>query len=233
MGLREFVDEDGRRWRAWDIVPDQMHPATRHEDYMQGFLDGWLAFETLDGADRARLTPVPIRWEQGSEEELRALLARAERAGPRPRRSSSAARERGEEKEGPAKTEAPGAPAGAPAGGEWSGSWPALPAERGPSAPVGTIRTFRYPGGRFWTAYEHITELPSPGSPGLLRPRVVLRFTSGTRALDLLAWPADWFRHADDELAELLWRAFPRDPKSKPAGPHRRRRADRQTSARE
>jgi hypothetical protein len=225
MGLREFTDEDGRRWRAWDIVPDQMHPATRHEDYMQGFLDGWLAFETMDGAERARLTPVPIRWDEGSEEQLRELLERAERAGPRSRRRTSGARERGEE----------GAPrpAGASPSGEWSGSWPALPAERGPSAPIGTIRTFRYPGGRFWTVYEQVTELPSPGSSGVVRPRVVLRFTSGARSLDLLAWPAEWFRHRDDELAELLWRAFPRDPSSRTTGPYRRRRADSQTSARE
>ena len=79
MALREFTDERGRRWRAWDIVPDQLHPTTRLEDYMQGFLDGWLAFETVDGAERARLTPVPIRWAEGSDEELRSLLARAER----------------------------------------------------------------------------------------------------------------------------------------------------------
>ncbi len=79
MALREFTDERGRRWRAWDIVPDQLHPTTRLEDYMQGFLDGWLAFETVDGAERARLTPVPVRWEEGSDEELRALLERAER----------------------------------------------------------------------------------------------------------------------------------------------------------
>jgi hypothetical protein len=224
MGLREFTDEEGRRWRAWDIVPDQMHPATRHEDYMQGFLDGWLAFETLDGSERARLTPVPIRWEEGSEEQLRALLARAERAGPRPRRPRPSSRERGEEEEATR-------PTAATAGGEWSGNWPALPAERGPSAPAGTIRTFRYPGGRFWTVYEHVTELPAPGATGVMRPRVVLRFTSGARSLDLLAWPADWYRHSDGELAELLWRAFPRDPSSHPTGPHRRRRSDRAAHA--
>ena len=224
MALREFTDERGRRWRAWDIVPDQMHPTTRLEDYMQGFLDGWLAFETLDGAERARLTPVPINWAETSEDELRALLARAEHAGARARPSSTTDNlPRGGALFRPTRRSA--------RGGEWSGSWPALPAERGFSAPLGTIRTFRYPGGRFWSAYEHVVELPTPGAAGALRPRVVLRFASGMRSLDLIAWPRDWHEHSDDGLAELLWRAFPRDSSASATGTFRRRRSDRSAPA--
>jgi hypothetical protein len=219
MALREFTDEDGRRWRAWDILPDQMHPSTRVEDYMQGFLDGWIAFESIDGTERARLTPVPIRWDEGSEEQLRALLARAERAGHRRRRAAK----RGSAAPG----EGSARPEGGQGEGDWSGSWPALPAERRLSAPPGTMRTFRYPGGRFWSAYEHVAELPAPGAAGAMRPRVVLRFSSGSRALDLLAWPAEWFEHTDEELAELLWRAFPRESAEPAAGTPRRRRGDR------
>jgi hypothetical protein len=219
MALREFSDEHGRRWRAWDILPDQLHPSTRVEDYMQGFVDGWLAFESIDGAERARLTPVPIRWHEGSEEQMRALLARAERGGPRrPRASRSGGADAGD---------AASRPTGERGESEWSGSWPALSAERGLSAPPGTMRTFRYPGGRFWSVYEHVAELPSPGAAGATRPRVVLRFTSGSRALDLLAWPADWFEHSDEELAELLWRAFPRSAAASAPDAPRRRRGDR------
>src|SRR5687767_10377339 len=112
MALREFTDDDGRRWRAWDILPDQLHPSTRVEDYMQGFVDGWLAFESIDGTERARLTPVPIRWHEGSEEQVRELLARAERAGPRGRRVSTGGAPGGE---------TPARPVGPRGADEWSG----------------------------------------------------------------------------------------------------------------
>lgn len=229
MALREFTDERGRRWRVWDIVPDQLHSSTRLEDYMQGFLDGWLAFETLDGAERARLTPFPTHWAEAGDEELRTLLARAERPHRRERSSGASTDARASGATGELIT---GEPINdTESSGVWSGdSWralSALPAERGPSAPPGTIRTFRYPGGRFWSVYEYVIELPVSGAPGALRPRLVLRFTSGMRSLDLLAWPAEWFTHSDEELAELLWRAFPRDPFAPVAGPLRRRRSDR------
>ena len=74
MALREFTNEDGREWRAWDILPEQLDHRTRAEDYLQGFLDGWLVFESKDGRDKCRLYPIPANWATRDEEELRLLL---------------------------------------------------------------------------------------------------------------------------------------------------------------
>ena len=209
MALREFTDEEGIRWRAWDILPGQLHPSTRVEDFMQGFLDGWIAFESIDGTRRARLTPVPRRWAEGSEDDLRELLAQAERPG----------KGGGARSTPPDSVATPARHAGDREIDAWSGvSWPRLDARiggRGHSAPPGTMRTFRYPGGRFWSVYEQA-----------LGERVVLRFSSGTRSLDLLAWPPRWFEHPDEELIELLARAFPRRSSDPPSGSAGRRRGD-------
>ena len=79
--------------------------------------------------------------------------------------------------------------------------------------------------------YEQAVRLPVPGSQDATRERVVLRFSSGRRSLDLLAWPAAWFRHSEEELAELLWRAFPREASSSATGTLRRRRSDQAAPA--
>lgn len=176
MALRELTDREGVSWRVWDITPETTHPATRIEDYLQGFIDGWLVFETADGMKKRRLYPLPARWEEASEQELVRLLG------------------------GATPVAAPGA------------------SERSESR-VGEHprRTFTYPGGGEWTVAE---------TPVIYRDRdgqtvdmcTVLRFSSGTRNLDLLAWPRDWPRRSDDELAELLWRAFPRESRRPRAG---------------
>ncbi|NUQ19705.1 MAG: hypothetical protein HOQ09_01970 [Gemmatimonadaceae bacterium] len=59
MPLREFNDRAGRAWRAWDVSAETLHPSTRAEDYMRDFLSGWLAFESVDGTAKCRLTPIP------------------------------------------------------------------------------------------------------------------------------------------------------------------------------
>jgi hypothetical protein len=206
MALREFTDEGGRRWRAWDVAPEQLHPVTRAEDYLQGFLEGWLVFESADGRDKIRLTPVPARWAVAGEGELRALLDQAEHAALTDRALERVA-----------------------GAGLHDGEWSAVHDIGRPTQPAPTVRTFRYPGGRYWTVREHRVSLRrSPGAPAR-RSResaVVLRFTSGRRSLDLLAWPRRWHDYDDQGLAELLWRAFPRDPGVQPSGAKRRRRGD-------
>jgi hypothetical protein len=64
MALRELTDRFGTVWKVWDITPDQLHPSSRSGDYLQGFLDGWLVFETIDGAEKRRLYPVPADWQE-------------------------------------------------------------------------------------------------------------------------------------------------------------------------
>ena len=64
MPLREFTDRSGEEWKVWDITPERLHPSTRVGDYLQGFVDGWLVFETADGGDKRRLYPLPVEGEE-------------------------------------------------------------------------------------------------------------------------------------------------------------------------
>jgi len=83
MALREFIDVDGVRWKAWDVTADQIHPKTRAEDYMHDLVDGWLVFERTDGEEKRRLCPYPATWEESSADELLALWEQAERVRKR------------------------------------------------------------------------------------------------------------------------------------------------------
>jgi hypothetical protein len=190
MALREFSDSQGRRWRVWDIRPDQLHGATRAEDYLQNMIHGWLAFEPAGGGEKRRLSPIPPNWEKAPEEELEAMLERAIRT----------------------QLETP------------SASQPVVEASARDSfepTPAPTIRTFRYPTGRYWTVNEQI----ETGSAER-RQRLVLRFTSGARALETRDWPPDWSRLSEDELANLLYHSFPRNPTAENTTSYKRRRSD-------
>ncbi|HUF26497.1 MAG TPA: hypothetical protein VMM18_05885 [Gemmatimonadaceae bacterium] len=185
MALREFNDREGAAWRVWDITPETTHPATRIEDYLQGFIDGWLVFEKVDGGEKRRLYPLPARWYDASDEQLERMCMGADPVRPPP---------------GGTRRDAP------------------------PARDVG-VRTFTYPGGRVWT----VTETPvqyrdQQGAP--LDSGTVLRFASGSRALDLLAWPRDWMQRSEEDLAELLWQAFPRAAVAEGQVPERRRRGE-------
>ncbi|HEX2780514.1 MAG TPA: hypothetical protein VHM30_13500 [Gemmatimonadaceae bacterium] len=79
MSLREFIGSDGRRWKAWDVTAEQIHPKTRAEDYMRDLAEGWIVFERVDGEEKRRLCPYPIDWDAWPDEELAALCDRAER----------------------------------------------------------------------------------------------------------------------------------------------------------
>ena len=78
MALLEFNDDSGREWRVWDVKQDSIHPATRAEDYMRDYLDGWLAFESIDGEAKCRLSPIPAKWEVAEREQLVVWLRKAE-----------------------------------------------------------------------------------------------------------------------------------------------------------
>lgn len=189
MALREFTDRNGVAWRVWDITPESSHPATRIEDYLQGFLDGWLVFESIEGMEKRRLYPLPARWEEAPDDELESLLRGAAPVSAMESQGGDGGR---------------------------SGEQPR--------------RTFSYPGGGVWTAAETPVLFRDPeGRP--TESLTVLRFSCGKRNLDLLAWPRDWWRRNDEALAELLWRAFPRErplpgaegPRGEEAAPARRR----------
>jgi len=82
---------------------------------------------------------------------------------------------------------------------------------------LSVLRTFRYPGGRIWV----VCVMQDPGtSPS------VLRFTAGSRNIDLADWPKDWPDYSDDQLVELLRRAAPRAKGAAPSPNAPRRRWD-------
>lgn len=84
MALREFADEQGVRWKAWDVTSDQIHPKTRAEDYMRDLAEGWLVFERVDGEEKRRLCPFPDAWHSLDDRRLCDLCDRAEPVKRRP-----------------------------------------------------------------------------------------------------------------------------------------------------
>lgn len=189
MPLREFTDESGREWRVWDVQPESLHPTTRAEDYLRDYLEGWLTFETVDGTAKRRIHPIPRGWDAASTDGLRALLGAAEQViGGR---SSG--------------------PHGLTAAEQAANPLSAAPARA-------TQRTFRFPGGRYWSVGEWTVTDPS----GREKSVRVLRFTSGSRSLQLEDFPRDWDTLTDDQLAELIARGFPRETRPNLSEHHRR-----------
>lgn len=207
MALREFKDESGREWRVWDITAEKLHPSTRAENHLQGVLEGWLVFEAADGSAKARLYPIPASWRGASQDELRRLLKEAE-----PTRDSGEYERFASGDRAAQRVAARGAADDAPS---------AQRSERSSSE----SRSFRYPGGRYWSAAEYVIRRPSDGTGIATLP--VLRFTAGARRLDATEWPADWRSFSDHQLADLLWRSFPRESSGSTApGAFRRRRGE-------
>jgi hypothetical protein len=135
MALREFNDTLGREWRVWDVKQESIHPATRAEDYMRDYLDGWLAFESVDGEAKCRLSPIPAKWEDAEREQLLTWLHRAEPV-------------RGDRTSGPHGTTA---------------AQDATSASSGIERARGAARTFRFPTGRFWSVAEWTTSSDAAG----------------------------------------------------------------------
>ncbi|HWE43059.1 MAG TPA: hypothetical protein VG432_11165 [Gemmatimonadaceae bacterium] len=192
MALREFTASDGREWRVWDVTPETMHPATRTEDYLAPYMDGWLVFEAKDESAKCRLHPIPPGWIDADDAELERMLHRAETI-------------RGERTSGPHGRTA---------------IEEAEPGRRGVRGFDGSAqsRSFRFPDGRFWSVAEWSTSISAPEGG----TRTVLRFSAGARSLDLTDWPQDWRSFSDSQLASLLVEGFPRAPKPNPTPYRRR-----------
>jgi hypothetical protein len=104
MGYRTFVDRDGAYWQVWDSQPTRVERRMRGSDRRNhkpfqwkgderragtdrrvteqrritlgsGYGSGWLTFESLD--EKRRLNPIPRRWEDLTQAELRALCQKA------------------------------------------------------------------------------------------------------------------------------------------------------------
>jgi hypothetical protein len=142
MSVREFKDEQGREWRAWDIRPDAIHPQTKAEDYLAECYDvGWIVFETAAADEKRRLCPYPKRWAEATEPELLDMLARADAVPPH--KLAAERRTIGESAAAPAPVDTPDI------------------------TDLVVVRSFRYPGGRIWT----VCQVPHPenGGPPVLR----------------------------------------------------------------
>ena len=195
MAVREFTDEEGQKWRAWDITPESIHPQTKIEDYLADcYQEGWVVFETLDGGDKRRLCPPPRGWDALPVGELYRLLARAERIPP-----TKLARQR---------TVVGETPMAVP-------KWTRRPDDFSPAAEeavdltdLRVVRSFLYPGGRLWSVSLAPHSLDGGGQ--------VLRFSAGARHLDVEHYPRDWPDFPDARLIELLRSASVRRPGSVP-----------------
>ena len=195
MAVREFRDEAGREWRAWAITPESIEPVTRGEDYLADcFVTGWIVFETIDGREKRRLCPWPIRWADMTEDELRALLRRAEVIHQLDLTARHTGSARARENEGDGWTDGRGLD------------------------PSRTVRTFGYPGGRFWSVW--VVMRPEDGGPP------VLRFQAGARWIDLRRWPTNWADQPDDALVQLLRTGAPRAQNGSNGDTRRRRWTD-------
>jgi hypothetical protein len=215
MAVREFTDGSGREWRVWDVMPEAIHPQTKTEDYLAVmYQTGWLVFETKAEDEKRRLADFPAGWSELSDEGLEALLQRAEVVPPRKLRARREARgEEAARQQERAAERARRLTDLAPAAGS------AAPAEDRPDVTeLVVVRTFHYPGGRFWTV--RVIQHPRGGGPP------VLRFTAGARDIDMRDWPEDWADYRDDQLVELLRRAAPRSQVRPPAPGTPRRRWD-------
>ena len=73
MGLIEFADNDGVRWRVWQVDT----PPSRAHLMDPQFRKGWLVFEREDGTDRRRLSQVPDDWTALPRERLALLCSMA------------------------------------------------------------------------------------------------------------------------------------------------------------
>jgi hypothetical protein len=184
MAFREFRDDSGRKWRAWDIKPEEIHPVTRAEDYLADcYVTGWIVFETVTGDEKRRLCPWPMRWTSESEAGLRRLLEQAERV---PSHKLRAERQ----------------PVGEALSAGDVGDIAAEGEDKPDITDLGVVRTFRYPGGRLWTVC--VVAHPEDGG------RPVLRFNAGSRHIDLKNWSKAWADEPNEKLAEMLRSAAPR-----------------------
>ena len=92
MAHRQFKDQEGRLWEAWDVHPMSVARKLRAERAEQSgrevvddegtfalpnaLRDGWLAFQTA--GETRRLAPIPSNWDQRSDRALAELARSAE-----------------------------------------------------------------------------------------------------------------------------------------------------------
>ena len=105
MDKREFSDVANVTWVVWEVYPrlverrllkerralrrgttERRHEPVGRPTQPRQILSGWLAFQSP--SERRRLTPFPDDWEELSDRELRALLAKS-KVSSRPKRKTA------------------------------------------------------------------------------------------------------------------------------------------------
>ena len=78
MARRRFTDAKGVEWEVFDVIA-RAEPNLRRLAHSQQMAatKAWLVFESV--AERRRLAPFPIAWEEASSQELERYLAQATR----------------------------------------------------------------------------------------------------------------------------------------------------------
>lgn len=216
MALREFRDSKGVSWKVWSVTPDSLDKRTTAEDYMRDWQDGWLCFECPDS--RRRLATFPPGWEDLPDDELEALMARAQVVKRRGSEETT-----GEFRKSPdaapnvmavpvSASQQPSTPQASPAF-EGSQSRPDAGRMTPPSSQAMHSRIFSDSRGRkFVAGLYRVAPRAEPGSDKIpTSAGTVLRFISGSIVLDLADWPDDWYRYTDTQMARLLDRAQPVD----------------------
>jgi hypothetical protein len=75
--VREFKGSGGEEWRVWQVRPGSSGRAANPERYLGEYVQGWLAFELLQGDVRKRLPGFPADWLSMSDTDLARLLPQA------------------------------------------------------------------------------------------------------------------------------------------------------------
>jgi hypothetical protein len=105
MALREFIDSQGRAWKAWDVPPHRVFTTVRaasdrrvrvtpgyaperrlraerrHRVASPHLEHGWVCFES--GPEKRRLAPPPSDWADAAEGDLEELCERAAQGSAR------------------------------------------------------------------------------------------------------------------------------------------------------
>jgi hypothetical protein len=90
MAHRTFEDSDGTNWEVWEVRPRVAYrrPHRSHGEVLAGLgrvgpelAHGWLAFQSHE--QKRRLAPIPVGWQDGDDDALRALCHKAKKVGGR------------------------------------------------------------------------------------------------------------------------------------------------------
>jgi hypothetical protein len=78
LGVREFIDDKGRPWRAWPVIPGQTRASASGRQFLGDFQDGWICFEGLGSSARRRLPyHRQSNWGSVTDRDLQRLLDQA------------------------------------------------------------------------------------------------------------------------------------------------------------